>query len=85
MPQVANRKHLLQLEIPGLAEKRPSVLRGDKIYVTVATDAILNNDNRSLNQNFKEYEGFLHEVEETRVILGFSEKLLKRFVLFVFR
>ena len=54
MSQVKNRSYLLELEIPGLAEKRPSVLRGDKIYVTVATDSTLDVDNPSLDQNLRE-------------------------------
>ena len=78
MSEVKNRNYLLQLEIPGLAEKRPSVLRGDKIYVTVATDSTLDVDNPSLDKNLREYEGFVHEVEETRVLLGFSDKLMRR-------
>ena len=79
MSQVKNRTHLLQLEIPGLAEKRPSVLKGDKIYVTIAADEILDIKNPGKERNVKEYEGFVHEVEETRVLLGFSERLLKRY------
>ena len=78
MSEVKNRNYLLQLEIPGLAEKRPSVLRGDKIYVTVATDSTLDVENPILDQNLREYEGFVHEVEETRVLLGFSDKLMRR-------
>ena len=81
MSQVKNRSYLLQLEIPGLAEKRPSVLRGDKIYVTVATDTLLDIENPRSNQHQKEYEGYVHEVEETTVLLGFSDKLIKRFSL----
>ena len=78
MSQVKNCSYLLQLEIPGLAEKRPSVLRGDRIYVTVATDSTLDIDSPTLYPNLREYEGYVHEVEETRVLLGFSDKLMKR-------
>ena len=81
MTQVKNRNHLLQLDIPGLAEKRPSVLRGDRIYVRIAADETLDIENPGNDKNAKEYEGFVHEVEETRVLLGFSEKLLNRFVI----
>ena len=78
MSQVKNCSYLLQLEIPGLAEKRPSVLRGDRIYVTVATDSTLDIETPNLDRNLREYEGYVHEVEETRVLLGFSDKLMKR-------
>ena len=78
MRQVQNRKHLLELVVPGLAEKRPSVMRGDKIYVMIATDLQLEKTDSIAPQENKEYEGFVHEVEENTVLLGFSEKLLKR-------
>ena len=42
------RKEFLSLEVPGLAEGRPSVLTGDKIIVT--------------HPNCNRYEGFVHEV-----------------------
>ena len=80
MSQVKNRTHLLQLDIPGLAEKRPSVLKGDKIYVTIAADETLDIENPGKERNVMEYEGFVHEVEETKVLLGFSERLLKRYL-----
>ena len=81
MSQVKNR-NLLQLDIPGLAEKRPSVLRGDKMYVTIAAEATLDIENPGREtKESREYEGFVHEIEETRVLLGFSDKLLKRSVL----
>ena len=80
MSQVKNRTHLLQLDIPGLAEKRPSVLKGDKIYVTIAADETLDIENPGKERNVKEYEGFVHDVEETRVLLGFSDRLLKRYL-----
>ena len=81
MRQIQNRKHLLELVVPGLAEKRPSVMRGDKIYVMVAVDSEMENSKFSVDKENAEYEGFVHEVEENTVLLGFSEKLLKRFVL----
>ena len=47
--------------MPGLAEKRPSVLQGDSIYVTVDGD------------NSLKYEGVVHCVREIDVWLGFHK------------
>lgn len=63
---------LLVLEVPGLAENRPSVLRGDHLYVRImAADGTL----REVS-----YQGFVHEVEQTRLILGFGRGLSDQFV-----
>ena len=81
MSQVQNRSYLLQLDIPGLAEKRPSVLRGDKIYATVSADTTLNIESpRKNSKTIQEYEGVVHEVQETKVLLGFSDKLMRRYL-----
>ncbi|XP_048054939.1 putative helicase mov-10-B.2 [Megalobrama amblycephala] len=64
-------KRLLVLNVPGVAENRPSVLRGDKLNVCVSKDR---------NQPVTVYEGYVHCVELERVKLGFSNKLLKMFV-----
>eukprot|EP00092_Neocalanus_flemingeri_P108624 GFUD01139505.1.p1 GENE.GFUD01139505.1~~GFUD01139505.1.p1 ORF type:complete len:1236 (+),score=447.39 GFUD01139505.1:45-3752(+) len=61
-----NRK-LFTLEVPGLEENRPSVMKGDKIFV------LSHSDNR-------EYEGIVHQIQEEKVLLGFSDKLNKVFV-----
>ncbi|XP_027716180.1 helicase MOV-10 [Vombatus ursinus] len=62
---------LLILEVPGVAENRPSVLRGDHLF------AILNSDQ---GQDVTTYKGFVHRVELNRVKLSFSPELLNRFV-----
>ena len=81
MSQVQNRSYLLQLDIPGLAEKRPSVLRGDKIYATISADTTLNIESPSKSsKTIQEYEGVVHEVQETKVLLGFSDKLMRRYL-----
>ncbi|ROL44890.1 putative RNA helicase SDE3 [Anabarilius grahami] len=64
-------KWLLVLNVPGVAENRPSVLLGDKLNVCVSKDR---------NQPVTVYEGYVHCVELERVKLGFSNKLLKKFV-----
>lgn len=53
----ANRGHYLALEVPGLAEARPSVMRGDALYVTPADGS----------SNGKEWEGFVHMVRQEEV------------------
>jgi helicase MOV-10 len=50
-----------RLHVPGLAEKRPSVLVGDKIYV------------RQVNTNGHWYQGFVHRVEMDEVVLRFND------------
>jgi len=64
--------NLLSLEVPGLAENRPSVLKGDRIYVRVYASS--NNP----EPEKKEYEGIVHEVENTRILVGFAKDLRKR-------
>ncbi|XP_052789741.1 putative helicase MOV-10 [Mya arenaria] len=53
----------LILQVPGLLERRPSVLRGDRVY-------IYSDDNRAIR-----YEGIVHLVELEQVHLGVSPKL----------
>ena len=54
----------LYLDVPGLAENRPSVLRGDKIFVRPAQGGMRN------------FEGEVEEVLDTEVRLRFADKLL---------
>ena len=71
---VARGPRLLVLDVPGLAENRPSVLKGDKLLACVyASPSAGSPENRT-------YEGYIHEVEETRVLIGFSPKLRNRFI-----
>jgi len=60
-------RKLFVLEVPGLEENRPSVMKGDKILV------LSHSDNR-------QYEGFVHLIEQEKVLLGFSDKLIRAFV-----
>lgn len=62
---------LLKLEVPGLAENRPSVLKGDKIYAQLHTAS-------GIEQ--VEYEGVVHQVEDSSIIVGFSRKLRSKFI-----
>ena len=52
-------------QVPGLAENRPSVLKGDKLYVRM-------NNNGHLGD--KEYQGYVHEVRQLEVVLGFDDR-----------
>lgn len=64
-------KKLLILKVPGVAENRPSVLRGDKLNACLSEDR---------SQPITVYEGYVHRVELDKVKLGFSQKLLQKFV-----
>ncbi|KAG1973810.1 helicase MOV-10 [Pimephales promelas] len=65
-------KQLLILELPGVSENRPSVLRGDHLFLT-----------KSEEVNFStvtKYKGYVHRVELDQVKLGFSKGLLDNFI-----
>ncbi|KFO86227.1 Putative helicase MOV-10, partial [Buceros rhinoceros silvestris] len=63
---------LLVLDVPGVAENRPSVLRGDHLFAHLSSER-----NHS---PLVQYKGYVHSVELEKVRLGFSSKLQKRFV-----
>ncbi|NXN00001.1 SDE3 helicase, partial [Sylvia borin] len=63
---------LLVLDVPGVAENRPSLLRGDHLFAHLSSER----DHSPLTQ----YKGYVHSVELERVRLGFSSKLQKKFV-----
>lgn len=71
VPMVQNRA-LLLLNVPGVAENRPSVLRGDHLFASLSSER--DSSPRVL------YKGYVHGVELERVQLGFSPKLMKKFV-----
>nr|XP_039247590.1 LOW QUALITY PROTEIN: helicase MOV-10-like [Styela clava] len=60
---------LLYLKVPGLAEKRPSVLRGDKIYVRAI--------GRNGHLEIEIYQGYVHHVEQEEVGLGFNSWIFR--------
>ena len=59
---------LFVLEVPGLAENRPSVLKGDRLYAK----------EHGPTSRPVEYEGIVHVVNEQTVHLGFSTKFTER-------
>ncbi|XP_036958527.1 putative helicase mov-10-B.1 isoform X2 [Acanthopagrus latus] len=66
MTRDQSNKNLLVLEVPGVAENRPSVLPGDKLLVC------------PLGEKTK-YRGHVHSVQLNSVLLCFHQKLLDRF------
>ncbi|NXQ55413.1 SDE3 helicase, partial [Anthoscopus minutus] len=58
--------------VPGVAENRPSLLRGDHLFAHLSSER----DHSPLVQ----YKGYVHSVELEKVRLGFSSKLQKKFV-----
>ncbi|KAM3877752.1 putative helicase mov-10-B.1 [Diretmus argenteus] len=77
----AQRFHLLlhleeiqmeaDIRVPGLAENRPSVLRGDCLRVSQSEDKV---------QPITVYTGYVHRVELDSVKLGFSRSLVQDFI-----
>ncbi|XP_013408833.1 putative helicase MOV-10 [Lingula anatina] len=63
---------LLVLKVPGLAENRPSILKGDWLFVREYKS------NGQLED--REYKGYVHQVMLNEVALGFSNKLLENFI-----
>lgn len=65
---IDKNKKLLVLEVPGVSENRPSVLRGDNLLVYPEGEPGV------------KYRGYVHSVELDSVKLGFSSELLDRFI-----
>ncbi|XP_064354277.1 helicase MOV-10 [Dromaius novaehollandiae] len=63
---------LLVLDVPGVAENRPSVLRGDHLFASLSSERE--------RAPLVRYKGYVHAVEQEKVRLGFSSKLQKKFV-----
>jgi len=72
--QVQKQGSRFLLKVPGLAEKRPSVLRGDRIYLQIL-------DKNGVNSLKTDYEGFVEEIQADCVKLkvhdGFSRNHVK--------
>ncbi|XP_077997664.1 putative helicase MOV-10 [Glandiceps talaboti] len=68
------RGRLLRLEVPGLAENRPSVLKGDIIFAQVRTAK------GPAGLDKKIYKGYVHNIEMEHVLVGFSMQLMDRFI-----
>lgn len=57
----------LSLEVPGLAERRPSLVQGDFIFAQLATG--------KPESSYRPYQGFIHRVEADEILLKFDKKL----------
>ncbi|XP_068568586.1 putative helicase mov-10-B.1 [Cebidichthys violaceus] len=71
LTQDQSNKKLLTLRVPGVAENRPSVLRGDCLRVSKSGDTV---------EPITVYTGYVHKVELDSVKLGFSKRLLQFFI-----
>ncbi|XP_066499872.1 putative helicase mov-10-B.2 [Hoplias malabaricus] len=65
-------KNLLVLNVPGVSENRPSVLRGDHLLITKSEDLKL--------PNLTKYKGYVHRVALDQLKLGFSKRFLSGFI-----
>ena len=63
----------LVLEVPGLAEKRPSVLKGDSILVYCPQA-------NTTSSSITKYKGYVHKVERDRVMLKFDRNYQSRYI-----
>jgi hypothetical protein len=87
----------LVLNVPGLAEKRPSIMLDDQIFVSFPKDDIKSksnkgkqapskknesekNDTRKEIKISKEWQGYVHSIEEERVFLKFSSEFHKTYI-----
>ncbi|KAL6119600.1 mov10 [Pungitius sinensis] len=68
MSRDPTNKKLLILEVPGVSENRPSVLRGDSLLV------------HPVGEKGVKYRGYVHSVQLDSVKLGFASKLLDFFL-----
>lgn len=57
----------VELEVPGLSENRPSVLRGDSVFVTVGKKKPV-------------YEGRVHKINDKSIYLAFDQRFMEIFV-----
>ncbi|XP_069141749.1 putative helicase MOV-10 isoform X2 [Argopecten irradians] len=71
MTECQTNRRLLMLEVPGLSENRPSVLRGDWLYVRICVEG---------GSADREYQGYVHDVQQNQVALGFNKKLMDKYV-----
>ncbi|XP_072375647.1 putative helicase mov-10-B.1 [Diabrotica undecimpunctata] len=66
--KVVKGKSLYELEVPGLAEARPSLLRNDKVYL------------KEKKSDSVKYEGCIHVVLEKSVYIGLNHRFNKIFI-----
>ncbi|CAG8489963.1 9473_t:CDS:2 [Acaulospora morrowiae] len=64
MKKKGKRSPYFTLQVPGLAEKRPSVIVGDHVFVVRCGE----------DEKGKAYQGFVHHVEETSISVKFKKE-----------
>ncbi|WOL03127.1 putative RNA helicase SDE3 isoform X1 [Canna indica] len=57
--------HFVSLEVPGLAERRPSLVYGDYIFAKLATE--------NADDDSRPYQGYIHRVEADEIYLRFDK------------
>ncbi|KAE8684160.1 putative RNA helicase SDE3 [Hibiscus syriacus] len=57
-------RQFVALEVPGLAERRPSLVHGDFIFAKIASD----------NSDSRVYQGYIYRVEADEVLLKFADE-----------
>ncbi|XP_047476876.1 putative helicase mov-10-B.1 [Penaeus chinensis] len=65
--QEYSKVRCVELKVPGLAEKRPSVLRGDNVYIT--DDSVA-----------RGYVGCVHQVNEKSIYIALSSEFMHDFI-----
>lgn len=65
------------LEVPGLVEGRPSVLKGDNIFVRISSQQC---EPSSEVQKVLEYEGFVREARRGSLLVSFSERFERLYI-----
>ncbi|XP_035676776.1 putative helicase MOV-10 [Branchiostoma floridae] len=68
---MSRENRLMSLQVPGLAENRPSVLKGDHLFAQVRFGD---------RPGDVRYKGYVHHVEMLDVKIGFGQKLLDNFI-----
>ncbi|XP_033647604.1 putative helicase MOV-10 [Asterias rubens] len=63
----------LRLKVLGLAENRPSVLKGDHLFARYPGD-------RSNKEHAKKYKGYVHRVELEELVLGFDKVFVNKHI-----
>ena len=61
VPNNGNNRNLFSLVVPGLEENRPSVMKGDQIFVKTPQDP-----------RGREFEGYVNQIQEQKVLIGFG-------------
>eukprot|EP00941_MAST-03F_sp_MAST-3F-sp1_P000538 g538.t1 len=76
-----SRGPFLVLEVPGLAENRPSVLKGDHIFVEKSfINHIYNNESKEESHKTQRHKGFVWKVEMETLLLKFHPSFHKQFI-----